>query len=146
MSKDPSSLNVSATLRPYLKHSSDLDSPAPTNSPLPFALCSSALRVHFPPTPGLCQTHLTHSSAIYDRHPIVVSPNACVLPERNERTYLRLRRLLPERTEIVARCTGRRSPSPRLRGAVPCSVRPVGPNRPDAVARPRPLFVRVVRV
>ncbi|KAI0281172.1 hypothetical protein BC826DRAFT_1143631, partial [Russula brevipes] len=43
-------------------------------------------RVHFPPTPGLCRTHLTHSSAIYDRHPIVVSPNACALPERNERT------------------------------------------------------------
>ncbi|KAI0299830.1 hypothetical protein BC826DRAFT_993600, partial [Russula brevipes] len=78
------------TLRPCLKHSSDLDPPAPTNSPLPFALCSSALgpRVHFPPTPGLCQTHLTHSSAIYDRHPIVVSPNACALPERNERTYV----------------------------------------------------------
>ena len=77
------------TLRPCLKHSTDLDPPAPTNSPLPFALCSSALgpRVHFPPTPGLCQTHLTHSAAIYDRAPIVVLPNACALPERNGRTY-----------------------------------------------------------
>ncbi|KAH9980774.1 hypothetical protein BJV74DRAFT_855001 [Russula compacta] len=77
------------TLRPCLKHSTDLDPPAPTNSPLPFALCSSALgpRVHFPPTPGLCQTHLTHSAAIYDRAPIVVLPNVCALPARNERTY-----------------------------------------------------------
>lgn len=77
------------TLRPCLKHSTDLDPPAPTNSPLPFALCSSAFgpRVHFPPTPGLCQTHLTHSAAIYDRAPIVVLPNACALPARNERTY-----------------------------------------------------------
>jgi hypothetical protein len=44
-------------------------------------------RVHFQPAPGLCQTHLTHSSAIYDRAPIVVLPNVCALPERNERTY-----------------------------------------------------------
>ncbi|KAI0253224.1 hypothetical protein BJV78DRAFT_1102367, partial [Lactifluus subvellereus] len=77
------------TLRPCLKHSTECDPPAPINTPLPFALCSSALgpRVHFPPTPGLCQTHLTHSPAIYDRAPIVVLPNACALPERNERTY-----------------------------------------------------------
>jgi hypothetical protein len=77
------------TLRPCLKHSTDLDPPAPTNSPLPFALCSSVLgpRVHFPPTPVLCQTHLTHSAASYDRAPIVVLPNACALPERNGRTY-----------------------------------------------------------
>jgi hypothetical protein len=77
------------TLRPCLKHSTDLDPPAPTNSPLPFALCSSVLgpRVHFPPTPVLCQTHLTHSAATYDRAPIVVLPNACALPERNGRTY-----------------------------------------------------------
>jgi hypothetical protein len=44
-------------------------------------------RVHFPPAPGLCQTHLTHSPSIYDRAPIVVLPNACALPARNERTY-----------------------------------------------------------
>ncbi|KAI0297559.1 hypothetical protein B0F90DRAFT_1738083 [Multifurca ochricompacta] len=78
------------TLRPCLKHRTDLDPPAPTNSPLPFALYPSSdlgPRVHFPPTPGLCQTHLTHSSAIYDRAPIVVLPNACALPERNGRTY-----------------------------------------------------------
>lgn len=77
------------TLRPCLKHSTDLDPPAPINTPLPFALCSSTLgpRVHFPPTHGLCQTHLTHSPAIYDRAPIVVVPNACALPKRNERTY-----------------------------------------------------------
>ena len=74
------------TLRPCLKHNTDLDPPAPTNSPLPFALCSS-VRVHFPPPPVLCQTHLTHSAATYDRAPIVVLPNACALPERNGRTY-----------------------------------------------------------
>ncbi|KAH8981455.1 hypothetical protein EDB86DRAFT_2834868 [Lactarius hatsudake] len=78
------------TLRPCLKHRADVDPPAPTNSPpLPFALSPSALapRVHFPPSPGLCQTHLTHSAAIYDRAPIVVLPNACAMPERNGRTF-----------------------------------------------------------
>ncbi|KAI9444566.1 hypothetical protein H4582DRAFT_826596 [Lactarius indigo] len=77
------------TLRPCLKHRADVDPPAPTNTPLPFALCPSSLgpRVHFPPSPGLCQTHLTHSAAIYDRAPIVVLPNACAMPERNGRTY-----------------------------------------------------------
>jgi len=76
------------TLRPCLKHSTDLDPPAPANSPLPFALCSAfGPRVHFPPPQGLCQTHLTHSASIYDRAPIVVLPNACALPARHERTY-----------------------------------------------------------
>ena len=93
------------TLRPCLKHSTDLDPPAPTNSPLPFALCSSALgpRVHFPPTPVLCQTHLTHSAASYDRAPIVVLPNACALPERNGRTYT------PSNDESCATARKRRS-------------------------------------
>lgn len=74
-----------STLRPCLKNSTVLDPPAPTNSPLPFAL--SGPRVHFPRTPSLCQTHLTHSAASYDRAPIVVLPNACAMPERNGRTY-----------------------------------------------------------
>lgn len=77
------------TLRPCLKHHTDPDPPAPPNTPFPFALSSSVLgpRVHFPPAPGLCQTHLTHSASIYDRAPIVVLPNDCALPARNERTY-----------------------------------------------------------
>jgi len=77
------------TLRPCLKHHTDPEPPAPPNSPFPFALSSSVLgpRVHFPPAPGLCQTHLTHSPSIYDRAPIVVVPNDCALPARNERTY-----------------------------------------------------------
>jgi hypothetical protein len=76
------------TLRPCLKHNTDLDPPAPANSPFPFALPSAfGPRVHFPPPQGLCQTHLTHSPSIYDRAPIVVLPNACALPERHERTY-----------------------------------------------------------
>lgn len=77
------------TLRPCLKHHTDPDPPAPPNTPFPFALSSSVLgpRVHFPPAPGLCQTHLTHSASIYDRAPIVVAPNDCALPARNERTY-----------------------------------------------------------
>jgi hypothetical protein len=106
------SRSSNTSLRPCLKHSRtvttttttdhDLDplaassAPAsasagasPTN-PFPFALCSSVVggpRVHFPPAPGLCQTHLTHSPSIYDRAPIVVLPNVCALPARNERTY-----------------------------------------------------------
>ncbi|ETW86667.1 hypothetical protein HETIRDRAFT_456613 [Heterobasidion irregulare TC 32-1] len=75
-------------LRPCLK----IDHPsaaANSPSPFPFAACSNVLspRVHFPPTPALTSTHLTHSSKHYDRAPIVVAPNACALPERNGRTY-----------------------------------------------------------
>jgi hypothetical protein len=86
------SSSTSAALRPCLKHSTDLDPPPSANSssnPFPFALCPSVMghRVHFPPAPVLCQTHLTHSSSIYDRAPIVVLPNTCALPERNGRTY-----------------------------------------------------------
>ena len=82
------------TLRPCLKHSNDPVPPPSASSPnggspFPFALSASVHgpRVHFPPAPGLCQTHLTHSPSIYDRAPIVVLPNVCALPARNERTY-----------------------------------------------------------
>lgn len=46
--------------------------------------------VHFPPSPSLTRTFSAHSSASYDRSPIVVSPNNCALPERGcpGRTYL----------------------------------------------------------
>lgn len=44
--------------------------------------------VHFPPTPTIVSsTHTTHSSSIYDRAPIAVSPNSCELPERGGRVY-----------------------------------------------------------
>jgi len=49
-------------------------------------------RVHFPPTPDLSATYLTHSERSYDRSAIVVSPSAHTLglPERNcpDRTYV----------------------------------------------------------
>ncbi|KAA1467866.1 hypothetical protein DENSPDRAFT_770911 [Dentipellis sp. KUC8613] len=79
------------SLRPCLKvQGNDQASLSPTSpSPFPFASCSTVYspRVHFPPTPSLASTHLTHSPNQYDRAPIVVTPNACALPERNERTY-----------------------------------------------------------
>ncbi|GJE97824.1 hypothetical protein PsYK624_140460 [Phanerochaete sordida] len=61
-----------------------------TLPPLPFAACTGnplqSPHVHFPPTPCLVQsTHPAHSPRTYDRKPIVVSPNACDLPERAER-------------------------------------------------------------
>ncbi|KAK7466162.1 hypothetical protein VKT23_004885 [Stygiomarasmius scandens] len=43
--------------------------------------------VHFPPTPAISSTQLTHSSSTYDRAPIQVSPNSCELPERGGRVY-----------------------------------------------------------
>ncbi|EIM92846.1 uncharacterized protein STEHIDRAFT_144115 [Stereum hirsutum FP-91666 SS1] len=83
------------SLRPCLKHdgSPSLDhepNHSPSSSPFPFAACSNVsapTRVRFPPTPSLVSTHLTHSPRSYDRAPIVVSPNACALPARNDRTY-----------------------------------------------------------
>src|ERR1700728_3993766 len=46
--------------------------------------------VHFPPSPNsLAQTFSAYSPSLYDRSPIVVSPNSCALPERGcpGRTY-----------------------------------------------------------
>lgn len=45
--------------------------------------------VHFPPSPSLTRVYAAHPSTAYDRSPIVVSPNACALPERGcpGRTY-----------------------------------------------------------
>ncbi|KAG2022402.1 hypothetical protein CC2G_000153 [Coprinopsis cinerea AmutBmut pab1-1] len=58
-------------------------------SPFPFA--SSRIldspRVHFPPTPTLTTTGLTHAPHVYDRAPILVQPNVCALPERGARMY-----------------------------------------------------------
>lgn len=46
--------------------------------------------VRFPPTNGLCRTFDADSPSIYDRSPIVVTPNKCKLPERGcpGRTYM----------------------------------------------------------
>lgn len=42
-------------------------------------------RVHFPSTPSMITSmHQTHAPHIYDRAPIIVSPNVCLLPEREE--------------------------------------------------------------
>ncbi|KAE9391772.1 hypothetical protein BT96DRAFT_761072, partial [Gymnopus androsaceus JB14] len=65
-------------------------SSASSNNPLPFASCRPDLlspHVHFPPTPSMASTQTTHSSSIYDRAPISVSPNSCELPQRGERVY-----------------------------------------------------------
>ncbi|EPQ61042.1 hypothetical protein GLOTRDRAFT_109274 [Gloeophyllum trabeum ATCC 11539] len=60
-----------------------------TKHPSPRSALTSTLSVHFPPSHGLTKTFDTHSAAAYDRSPIVVSRNACALPERGcpGRTY-----------------------------------------------------------
>ncbi|KAF8816141.1 hypothetical protein BYT27DRAFT_7051219, partial [Phlegmacium glaucopus] len=61
------------------------------SNPLPFSSCSTILdspHVHFPPTPSLTSTEITHSSFSYDRAPIVVAPNTCALPERGGRKFI----------------------------------------------------------
>ncbi|KAF5381919.1 hypothetical protein D9757_007559 [Collybiopsis confluens] len=70
--------------RPILKRSSS--SPHENNSELPFY---GVQTVHFPPSPSLSRFYSAHPSSIYDRSPLVVSPNACALPERGcpGRTY-----------------------------------------------------------
>ncbi|KAI6117504.1 hypothetical protein F5141DRAFT_603581 [Pisolithus sp. B1] len=69
--------------------------------------CRSADRppaVHFPPSPVLTRVYAAHPSSAYDRSPIVVSPNACALPERG----------CPGRTYTLEdECTPRPSPSKR---------------------------------
>jgi len=83
--------------RPILKQSSS--PPKLSSSPLPFSSCPQILspHVHFPPTPGLVSTHPALPAEIYDRAPIVVSPNICEIPVRNDR---RIRSPAPPRFEI----------------------------------------------
>ncbi|THU95688.1 hypothetical protein K435DRAFT_859268 [Dendrothele bispora CBS 962.96] len=66
--------------RPQQHLSSTLPSPR-LRSPL------LSPHVHFPPTPAISSTQLTHSPSTYDRAPIQVSPNSCELPERGGRVY-----------------------------------------------------------
>ncbi|KAJ8464067.1 hypothetical protein ONZ45_g17363 [Pleurotus djamor] len=54
-------------------------------SPLPQS--PSSPHVHFPPTPSMSSTFVTHSSMTYDRVPIDVAPNPLELPPRGERSY-----------------------------------------------------------
>lgn len=72
--------------RPILKASSS-DCFPPSSSALPFKSPHSP-HVHFPPTPTLTSTQMTHSPFAYDRAPIVVSPNKCALPKRGGRMYM----------------------------------------------------------
>jgi len=76
--------------RPVLKALSFLSTETASN-PLPFSSCSTILdspHVHFPPTPTLTSTEITHSPFTYDRAPIVVAPNLCALPERGGRKII----------------------------------------------------------
>jgi len=74
--------------RPCLKLNHRPEYDTDDDDPLPFAQdVAVPPHVHFPPTPTLTSTHTTHSSSVYDRAPINVSPNRCELPERGGRVY-----------------------------------------------------------
>ncbi|KAF5384804.1 hypothetical protein D9615_000940 [Tricholomella constricta] len=74
------------TPRPILKtRCPDECFPSPSTA-LPFKFLHSP-HVHFPPTPSLADIQTTHSPFVYDRAPIIVSPNTCNLPERGGRVY-----------------------------------------------------------
>jgi len=74
-----------------LKASPEESKPGPLRLPpthaLPFAGYRPDMlspRVHFPPTPSMISsTHQALPSHVYDRAPITVSPNTCMLPERD---------------------------------------------------------------
>jgi len=76
--------------RPILKRS-ETPCQSPTAAPLyPRALVGHSIHgVHFPPPTTLTRTFSAYSPSLYDRSPIVVSPNSCALPERGcpGRTY-----------------------------------------------------------
>lgn len=93
-------------MRPILKHPhlSDLHYHQQSH-PFPFALCASvevSSHVHFPPTPTLTSTFITHSSTVYDRTPAEVLPNTCALPGRHERELVDTS--LPRRTRRMWDC------------------------------------------
>jgi len=48
---------------------------------------SKSPHVHFPSSPSLVATFVTHSAGTYDRGPITVSPNPLTLPTWGERVY-----------------------------------------------------------
>ena len=77
--------------RPILKRSeAAYQQSAPTPPRYPVLHSNSPSHaVHFPPSPTLTRTFSAYSPSAYDRSPIVVSPNACALPERGcpGRTY-----------------------------------------------------------
>jgi hypothetical protein len=80
-------------MRSILKHPhlSDLHYHQHGLEPFPFAACPSvevSPHVHFPPTPTLTSTFITHSSTVYDRTPAEVLPNTCALPGRHEREFV----------------------------------------------------------
>ncbi|KAG6845582.1 hypothetical protein H0H87_007261 [Tephrocybe sp. NHM501043] len=81
---------MTTTPRPILKTRPILSAgqcfPSPATA-LPSFKYPISPHVHFPPTPTLTDTQVTHSPFVYDRAPIVVSPNACRLPERGGRNY-----------------------------------------------------------
>ena len=80
-------------MRSILKHPnlSDLHYHQQCLEPFQFASCASVEvtpHVHFPPTPTLTSTFITHSSTVYDRTPAEVPPNTCALPGRHERDFV----------------------------------------------------------
>ncbi|KAL1741796.1 hypothetical protein HDZ31DRAFT_44652 [Schizophyllum fasciatum] len=85
------------TPRPILKSSHSCGPPSASSrlTPLPDRRVASASGsptpaprgVHFPPAPRLARTFSAHPPSDYDRTPIVVSRNACALPERGGRVY-----------------------------------------------------------
>lgn len=74
--------------------SAEFPTPTCSNNPLPFAYSRippfDSPHVHFPPTPILTRIEMTHSPFSYDRKPILVSPNACALPDRGERDVINI--------------------------------------------------------
>lgn len=76
--------------RPILKQSRSPHQSYPAAPIYPQAqVTPSQHGVHFPPSPILTRTFSAYSSSLYDRSPIVVTPNSCALPERGcpGRTY-----------------------------------------------------------
>jgi len=80
---------MSRPARPILKRYSESPSSSGSGSLSSYG-SSSSPKVHFPPSTSLTSTYTAHSSSVYDRTPIKVSPNACALPERGcpGRTYV----------------------------------------------------------
>ncbi|KAF4604508.1 hypothetical protein EYR40_003282 [Pleurotus pulmonarius] len=79
--------SASVALSPLLLALPFTSSPTINSPSSPYHPSPRSPHVHFPPTPSLASTFVTHSASTYDRTPVDLPPNPLELPPRGRRAY-----------------------------------------------------------